>query len=205
MVRTIHHRISSAQETSIITFVWVKAHIDIIGNELADEAAKQAATAHKAKAYTDFPLSHAKRFIRTELHREWEHEYVSSERAPITRGWFPTLEDIQKYKLVSDGLTFETTQFLSGHAFNREYLHRFKISLTDVCPCDQNVVQSIDHLLKDCPRYHSERSFYHGLCSEQRVSPFTLKDVTRHRHLTTAFNDFITSIVRSLKSFNTIT
>ena len=202
LVNSIHQKLSTLFSTSSITFIWVKAHIDIHGNELADEAAKQAATAHKAKAYTDFPLSHAKRHIRQDLHEEWVEEYGSSERGPTTRRWFTALKDILKYKQLSDGLCFETTQFLTGHGFHREYLHRFKISPTDVCPCGENVTQTVTHLLSACPRYLRERQDHLGLCLEMGASPFIMKDILQHRHLTVSFNDLITKIVRSLKSFN---
>ena len=206
LVRTIHQKISSVLKSSpsSLRFVWVKAHIGVLGNEAADEAAKQAAKIHKAKEYTNFPLSHAKRAIRQELRQEWEDEYTSSVRGPTTRGWFPTLKDIARYKSSSDGLSFETTQFLSGHGFHREYLHRFKLSPTNICPCGGDENQSVLHLMSSCPRYLVDRQEHLGLCSEMGASPFNMIDVLKHPHLVSSFNNLITVIVRSLKAFNTL-
>lgn len=59
LVVSIHHRLHQMSGRRDVRFVWVRAHIGIIGNEEADVAAKDAASSGDAPLYDSFPLSYA--------------------------------------------------------------------------------------------------------------------------------------------------
>ena len=200
LVNSIHHSLFQMSGRLDVRFVWVKAHIGIIGNEEADIAAKDAATQKRAKQYTSFPISYAKHQIRKDVQDAWEEEYQTSDTGSITRAFFPTLADIKNFRTSAE-LSFEMTQVLTGHGFSRKYLHRFKISEADICPCGLDV-QDFPHLVTSCPKYRLQQEDFLGLCAEKNVGPLDICTICRYPSLLESFNSFISLIVRTLKSFN---
>jgi hypothetical protein len=53
-------------------------------------------------------------------------------------------------------LTPNVTAMLTAHGKTRSYLHRFKIIEFSECPCASGN-QTVDHLLYDCSKLHTER------------------------------------------------
>ena len=182
-----------------IRFVWVKAHIGIAGNEEADEAAKAAANQHTASAYNAFPLSLAKHIIRATNYNEWEEEYLNSLTGGGTRFWFPTLADVRQ-DMDALGTSFELTQIFTGYGFHKEYLDRFRITTDAHCPCDGRSIQSIEHLMKHCNRFATERHGYRSQCSLVRATPYNI--ATKNEDALNLFKDYVSLIVNSLKAFN---
>ena len=184
-----------------IHFAWIKAHVGIIGNEAADEAAKKATEKHSAESFSSFPISFAKRQIRTEQWDKWRQEYESEEQGSTTRIFLPTLDDVKELRSLTE-LSFELTQVLTGHCYAKEYLKRFKIIRDDECPCEYNTHQSLIHLLMSCPKYGSYRRQYFYACQEKEVNPTDLTEVMQVNHLMESFSNFISRIINSLKDFN---
>ena len=196
LVNTIHQSLNKISGRYTIRFVWVKAHIGIPGNEEADALAKQAALAHTAFAYNNFPISFAKNIIKEEALAQWASEYTDATQGSTTRVWFPHLSDALNF-INNNEMTFETTQVLTGHGFHKEYLHRFKITPDAFCPCDGRSTQTLTHILKTCPRFSSSRFTYETLCSLNNIPVYKVI-IPDARHII----DFFKEIVASLKLFN---
>ena len=184
-----------------VNFAWVKAHVGIDGNEAADAAAKDATTKHSAMAYTAFPISYAKRCIKTVTLETWRQEYSEAVTGSTTRSFLPTLDDALQLRAAVD-LTFELTQVLTGHNFSKSYLKKFKIIDDDICPCDGHTPQTLTHLLEDCPRYGHWRRAYHGHCDEAGVRPDDMTKVVQSEFLMDSFVNFTHKIITTLKDFN---
>jgi len=181
----------------------VKAHVGIDGNEAADEAAKQAATCRKAPTYNLFPPSYPKLINRKKAREEHEKLYREATIGSMTRYWFENLDQIEKYRQASDHTaTHETTQFFSNHGQHRAYLHRFKLTQGEDCPCGAPA-QTIPHLFDECPMYAIERNLHFGPCDQAGFKPRELKSYLHLPDLVKSFNNFVTSIAGTLKTYNT--
>ncbi|XP_048483909.1 uncharacterized protein LOC125490016 [Plutella xylostella] len=137
-----------------VAFYWVKAHIGIPGNERADELAKRAALTRKdSAAYSSFPLSHA---IRWETTKQWQERYATSSTGRVTFLFFPNVTSA--YKILGSFTMCNTkAQLWTGHGGFRAYLHRFKLSESPSCSCDDETPETIEHLLEECPRFGAAR------------------------------------------------
>ena len=180
---------------------WVKAHVGIAGNELADAAAKAATEKRSAKDYDDFPFSFVKRALRQRTLHLWEQEYASATTGAITRRFFPTIADARRAHAVMEP-TFETTQIFTGHSFARAYLHRFKIAQTPTCPCNMDAHQTVHHLLEECPRYAQARYLYEGECAQAKYSALDYLGVLADGALAEKFYSFAKYIIDTLKALN---
>ncbi|KAL0811147.1 hypothetical protein ABMA28_010404, partial [Loxostege sticticalis] len=184
-----------------IEFVWVKAHAGLMGNEAADAAAKSAALLHRTPDFALFPISHVKRRVRDDHHTTHNSRYTTSDKGAHTREWLPDLNSIDTlFKHTNH--TFSLTQILTGHGFHRYYLHRFKITHTDKCNCNPNAIQTIEHLIKTCPRYASARDRHERLCSYLDLDPYALQALTTKERALESFLEYVKHIVDTLKEYN---
>lgn len=79
LVVQIHRLLHQMRGRLDVHFVWVKAHVGIIGNEAADVAAKDAASSDAPTSYDFFPLSYVKHQIQQESMDAWQHAYASAD------------------------------------------------------------------------------------------------------------------------------
>lgn len=49
------------------------------------------------------------------------------------------------------------SQVLTGHGGAAKYLHRFTLKADPWCVCEPDVVESILHILTECPRFAAKR------------------------------------------------
>ena len=201
-VHRIHKQLKSLTEQNISwKFVWVKAHVGVTGNEKADVLAKEATLRRTTPVLDVFPLSYAKNIIRQQTTEEWNRRYTTSDTGSTTRSFLPSIyhsKELHKYLEPS----FAMSQILSGHAFNLAYLKRFNISSVNVCGCDKTSVQTINHLLYECPIYSSERLQFESICNSRSVRIDNFQDILRYGELVNEFKILADVIISNLKKHN---
>ncbi|XP_072948356.1 uncharacterized protein [Epargyreus clarus] len=197
----IHQHINRILNFGTIKFVWIKSHVGLAGNEMADQAAKAAASQHKSCDFPKFPLSFVKYQLKSEIDRLSDEIYQAAPKGAHTRLWCPNIGTIREL-LKSTKLTFQLTQILTGHGYHLHYLHRFKIVDSDKCPCDENSTQSIDHLLKICPIFANSRQDHEFKCNMLNIEPYNLTSLLTRDSCIQSFVDFCTNIVNRLKELN---
>lgn len=155
LVNQIHNGLTKLAK--IPKFYWVKAHCGIIGNELVDEEAKQAAMADEVPLYTDFPLSRVKLHIKKQMMANWNQRYLSLSTGKVTRRYIKTVYDAELiWKTVKPN--FFTSQVVTGHGAFKAYLKRFKIMQDDRCMCGDE--QTSTHIVEVCPYFEKDRQNY---------------------------------------------
>lgn len=111
---------------------WVKAHIGIKGNELADDAAKNAATHDSTVDKWETPDSRAtlKRTLKEHLLYAWQNSWANDTTGRVTTLYYPK---VSCRRLVTGMIASLAT----GHGRFPAYFHRFRYKVSNLCPCGQ--------------------------------------------------------------------
>jgi len=100
-----------------IMFSWVKAHVGIYDNELADRLAKEAARSDgTSHAFSRIPRSTLYYEAAEEATQKWQDEWTTCDKAAATIQYFPTVWDRLGMKI---NLTPNLAAMLSGHGKTR--------------------------------------------------------------------------------------
>jgi ribonuclease HI len=159
-----------------IQLCWVKAHVGIQGNELADTLAKEAATDEDIiECYRRVPKSVVTSELGSKSVEKWQMEWDQKQREKITKEYFPVVAERLKMKL---NITQNFTCMVTGHGNIRSYLHRFKIIDTPICPCG-TTDQTIDHLLYECELLTKERDNLISAVLKTDVWPISKNELIR--------------------------
>jgi ribonuclease HI len=138
-----------------LRFVWFKAHVGILGNDVADHLARSAARNGSLQVcYDRIPKSNVLLEIEEVSVTQWEREWQSTPKGEITKSFLSTVKERMKETL---HLTSNVTKLIRGHGKLRSYFQRFKILDNPTCPCcaDQ---QTVDHIVYECIIFEEERS-----------------------------------------------
>ena len=178
---------------------WVPGHCDYDRNEKADEEAKKAAQglSSDAKSLPPFlrkslpaSVSALQQNFRSSLYKTWKQHWKTSPRHDLHRPIDKSAPSRKYLKLVK-GLDRRQasllTQLRTGHIGLNKHLFRIRKVESPVCPhCQGLNVESVKHILLDCPFYRRER---HALQLKLRRNassiPFLLGNPAAVKHTLT--------------------
>ena len=141
---------------------WVKAHVGIHGNEIADFLAKKGSSLGEGP--TDellTPQVKQKSEIQAYFLKKWAKEWTSYGEARQTKIWFPKPNSKKSsvlLRLERDNLS-KLVQFLTGH--NKLMRHKNiqeGISEPDSCRLCRQDEESSFHVIAECPAMQTIRS-----------------------------------------------
>ncbi|GBN58384.1 Putative protein in type-1 retrotransposable element R1DM [Araneus ventricosus] len=127
----------------LVGLSWVKAHVGIEGNELADQCAKQAITSGE-ELDIPAPRSYLNRKLKTYILNTWNTYWSTYDSASGVRVRSFIKAVGPKFLIHNKILIY----FLSGHGPFPQYLHRFKRIGSPLCAC--GLVGDADHYTFDC-------------------------------------------------------
>jgi hypothetical protein len=190
LIEEIRRRVAKLQGSSWKKeFSWVKAHVGIYGNELADRLAKEAARSkHTDIAFRRIPISTLYYEIQLESIQRWQKEWENCTKAAITKQYFPTVQETLTTKM---RVTQNIAAMMTEHGKTGTYLHRFKILGNATCTFEQGD-QTIDHLLYHCTLLETQRQTMKKNVINAGHWPASKQDlITKHRD---SFLTFLESI-----------
>ena len=82
------------------------------------------------------------------------------------------------------------------------YLHRFKLSEIDTCPCDDATTQDVPHLLMQCPIFSYERMQLEARCRSVKEDLLDIKSVISHKDLSREVVSYMVRIVQVICEIN---
>ena len=140
---------SERDTNTSIKFIWIPSHIDISGNDSADELAKKGTYMDQ----TEIPV--IDKIIRSKIKaRKWEITHERA-RAIYTTRRCPKM-DVEKLWPRDVRRCFQ--QLRTGHSkFLKNY--RYIIDLEDdpFCDCEMNEEETTEHILCRCPALTAQR------------------------------------------------
>jgi ribonuclease HI len=136
-----------------ITLSWVPAHVGILGNEIADEMAKNACLSENQSNDPPFP-NDFKKLAKQQMKQNWKFKWENSDKGRYAHSIFPTVSTKPWFLEIAEERGFVTTfsRIITGHTSTKSHLNRFLIVDDPLCLCQINY-ETIDHLLWECPKY----------------------------------------------------
>ncbi|XP_035215007.1 uncharacterized protein LOC118188623 [Stegodyphus dumicola] len=126
-----------------IQMFWTRAHMGTIGNELADELAKQAAMNDDAiNSPLAWPISHFLRKLHLQSVMQWQVLWDAEDtgrRAHYHLGY------VDETRLLANS---QLVRYVTGHGPFPVYFARFNITSTDQCVCGQ--AGTPEHYVSSC-------------------------------------------------------
>jgi ribonuclease HI len=122
LIEEIWKRISILERTNwTVEFSWVKAHVGIHGNEVADQLAKAAARNRDIKiSFNRIPKSTFYSDTEKEATIKWQKEGENCPKAAIKKQFFPNTQDRLKLNI---NVTTNFAAMVTGHGKTRAYFH----------------------------------------------------------------------------------
>ncbi|KAG5865562.1 hypothetical protein JTB14_026677 [Gonioctena quinquepunctata] len=141
------------QQNKHICLIWIPGHVGIYGNELADQAARNAAS---MDIPDDIPVRHddLKVYIKKRIIREWQYDWSSSEAKlkevkPLVTKW-------QYPKHLSRREQVVITRLRIGHA-NLTSMFMLRGEPQPRCEFCRAARLTVKHIVIECPQYNEIR------------------------------------------------
>ena len=154
---------------------WVPGHAGVEGNEVADQAAKQAAEGRGRKAVEWSSIAHVRRKGTEALAAEtklWLQKRIDKRNARHERFYTPPRRKGIDHTLAkaSKALTGRFLQLKAGHAVVGTYLYRIKAAEDESCGWCRNPRQSVAHVLLGCRRWRRERDVLRAALAKVNIT-----------------------------------
>lgn len=163
-----------------IHLIWVKAHNNVYGNELADSLAKEA-TLSGHPFTIDIPTSVLKAHVSKCQRDAWKHWFQSAIHNTTRFSDFFGANDFPPDLMFTPNFNL-TALFTSHSPLYNDYKHRLFKNTNGCCPCDNITPQTGKHAITECPLLIELRNqAYLSLNIEQGIY--------NHKNLTTIKKD----------------
>ena len=144
-----------------ITIKWIKAHVGHLGNELADEAAKEGATnLLYPRIECVAPRNYIKAKIREHMETKWNQAWIDLELCRQTKIFFPRVDRRRSAVITKQSreLFSRATRWITGHNFLRRHNNiTDMIETTKKCRYCKNQDETSGHIITECEAFWRER------------------------------------------------
>ena len=135
----------------IVKLVWIPSHLGIPGNETVDKAARFAR--ENCAPTLNYPLALNEVYSKIQRYvlRKWQNVWQLSDTGKFYREIEPSVSLGIKYENTTRRKETVITRLRFGVCRTNEYLHKIKVLSTDRCHECKTDVETVRHLLLDCP------------------------------------------------------
>ncbi|PJE77995.1 hypothetical protein CI610_03074 [invertebrate metagenome] len=157
LLNAIHYMISEIDQLGIdLQFEWIPSHVDIPGNEVADQLAKEALGSNVIHLNIDLSVTEVVSIINNKTQSIWQDSW-----SKLTNNWLRNIEDNVKIKtqLYSYNKTEDTviTRLRLGYSKLGHNINRIKKEVSPYCiNCGEP--ETIEHILFECSAHDNHRS-----------------------------------------------
>jgi ribonuclease HI len=145
---------------------WIPGHMSIVGNEMADEAAKKTAKSQGKDVDTTafLPLKSSRsQFIKRANTNDWNAAWKAGKTTSMHLRKITAQRHVDESAKIYSSITKrqDTARLVclrTGHCSLNDYLYRFGIEESPMCECNDEIIETVDHFLTRCPRYERERA-----------------------------------------------
>ncbi|KAJ5330279.1 zinc knuckle domain protein [Penicillium atrosanguineum] len=154
---------------------WIPAHQGVIGNEIVDQQAKEAAQKPDGPLKPDnryiYLAAAAKRRIRNEAKLEWERTWEKETTSRPTRRLIetPTKKTLEYWPGLRKATVSILMQLRTGRISLSAYLSRINRRESARCGCNLGN-QTVAHVLLECPLHQDERDRMRSALSDQGIA-----------------------------------
>ena len=155
------HDILDRQPNCNITLEWVPSHQDVIGNEAADREANRGRREEITHVYRSaaFVGNMRKREMAESWKIQWEEDSGQRARSDFLQAnkLTPQICPTRRMRELSRETFSRIFQCRTGHAHIGSYYRQFIVEESTECPCGEAVVQTREHILRECTLHDIHR------------------------------------------------
>ena len=151
-----------------VRLAWIKAHIGLEGNELADAAAKAGAEDEMGiNRYVHIrrPVCDRKADIKSAIWNRWEKRWIDDPQYTHTKHFLSRPnEGISKQILMHSKSTLSRLiQIITGHNYLSKHQNKMDATINPMCRLCEEVPETFHHFITECPALAiKRREFFLG-------------------------------------------
>jgi ribonuclease HI len=160
--------------TQTVVVHWVRAHVGITGNEVADKTAKLGHSASVSALYRlsrEEYLIHLRALFRSYWDDHWKSTVLCSQKGRFLHSIRTTVHQVLPVPTTKRREAIVLYRLRMGHVGLMQYLHRFNMKDSDLCETCA-LPETVEHYLLYCTAYDVHRQeLYDGLNTLDIVLP----------------------------------
>ena len=198
-VKNTHEALNAlSTQAKLVRLTWIKAHIGLDGNELADQYAKLGTIDDTSQIQTYTTFKEIKTAPREYVYHKWKEKWLALKKCRMTKIFYRG-PDSRVGKVVGRLSRKDMTLFIhtiTGHN-NLNYMNSIIIpQYTPFCRFCEEDDESFQHLYEDCPVFWKQRMAIQG--ERTGIKNWTVNKVLEMAKLDDILEAFQTNITEDL-------
>ena len=177
IINDIQELLLELNGTRRIILHWIKAHVNVSGNNAADAGAKQAHLLDHIMLHR-LSRGEAYKLLRTKMIRHWDDSWktdvILTDTGRHLRSIRDSIQEFTPLKIRNRREEIVIYRLRIGHVGVAQHMFRFQMSESDTCD-ECQVIDTIDHFMLQCSKYELQRERLRLELSSYNVSAINLK------------------------------
>ena len=182
--QTIRELNITGAQTTRLQLDWIKAHSNHIGNERADELARNSVYVNNIFFDIQPPMSFYKKAINNCIQEEWSKAWEENPTCRMTKIFYPKPNRAKAKQLLN--LSRKKSRRLIEAITGQNNLHyvQNKIKKTEyLCRLCEEEEETFDHFVNECPCLRQSRQDFFGLNKIEKSHRWTIKGILEFSRL----------------------